>query len=278
MIFCRHRPGGALAPFVDWFWYFKDLYPPHRREHVLPEGTLELVIDLRDEPRRLFDRTEPDRHTEFRRGWLSGTHSSYIVIDAMPGASMIGVHFKAGGAAAFLGVPADELRDQVVELDAIWGGQAAELRERLLASPEPAAKFRILECFLTGLLSRHRPEEAVWQRISWALERFLDEPEMVTIGDVVHGLGISHKHFIAQFRDQVGLPPKLFCRVRRFQRALRQIHTRREVDWADLACRCGYFDQAHFANDFQTFSGLNPTRYLRHGPEDLNFVPVPDGR
>ncbi len=82
MIFCQSAPAEPLAQHVDWFWFFQDLYPPHRREHVLPEGTFELVIDLRDEPRRLFDRDNPRRDKIFQRGWVSGAHSQYIVIDA----------------------------------------------------------------------------------------------------------------------------------------------------------------------------------------------------
>src|SRR5262249_53901321 len=130
MIFCRHIPGEPLARFVDWFWFYDDFYPSHSQEHVLPEGTFELIIDLREAPRKLFDRANGRRYTSFRRGWLSGTHSAYIIIDALPASSMIGVHFKVGGAAAFLGLPADELRDQVVDLEAIWGACAWAWRER----------------------------------------------------------------------------------------------------------------------------------------------------
>lgn len=85
MLFRQHVPREPLARYVDWLWFYADLFPPHRREHVLPDGTFQLIIDLRDEPRRLFDRGGDNRETLFRRAWISGAHSQYIIIDALPG-------------------------------------------------------------------------------------------------------------------------------------------------------------------------------------------------
>lgn len=278
MIFCRHIPADPLASYVDWLWLFEDLYPPHRREHVLPDGTFELIIDLRDEPRHLFDREDPRRDQTFRRGWISGAHSQYLVIDALPASSMIGVHFKPGGAAAILGLPADTLRDQVVELDAIWGSAASDLREQLLAARGPQRKFRALERFLLGRLTKRAANAAPQERIFWARDLFVQDAETRKIGAVVDRLGISHKHFIEQFRRQVGLTPKLFCRIQRFQQALAEVAARRSVEWADVAASCGYFDQAHFVHDFHRFSGLNPSTYASERPEYPNFVPVDEAR
>jgi AraC-like DNA-binding protein len=187
---------------------------------------------------------------------------------------MIGVHFKAGGAAAFLGLSAEELRDQVVDLEAIWGRCVWLWRDRLLAAPGPRAKFRLLEQFLLTLLQRRPSDLQRQRRVQWALGRFLNQPDTVTIRSVVEELGISHKHFIDQFRREVGLTPKLFCRIQRFQKVLSTIQAQQTVQWADIASSCGYFDQAHFVYDFHAFAGLNPTRYLSYQADYPNFVAV----
>jgi AraC-like DNA-binding protein len=84
---------------------------------------------------------------------------------------------------------------------------------------------------------------------------------------------MSHKHFIDCFRREVGLTPKTFYRIRRFQDVLAGIQSRKAVAWADVACACGYYDQAHFVNDFVAFSGMNPSQYLeRRLEEDPNFA------
>src|SRR5438552_13418501 len=61
MIFCRHVPGEPLARFIDFFWFYDDYYPAHRREHVLPDGTFELIIDLRETPRCVRGLRKPGR-------------------------------------------------------------------------------------------------------------------------------------------------------------------------------------------------------------------------
>jgi AraC-like DNA-binding protein len=264
MRFCRHTPTAALRPFVDWLWFYEDWHPDHDREHVLPDGTFELVINLQNEPRKLFDRADTSRYQTFRRGWLSGTHSEYLIIDALAGSSMIGAHFKPGGCAPFLNVPADELQDEVVELDDIWGGSAWHWRDQLLDARTPEGKFAALEQFLLSKLVAARRPANGRDRVFWALNRFVGEPNLHRINQVTGYLGISHKHFIEEFRREVGLPPKLFCRIRCFQQVLAQIGAQETVEWADIACTCGYYDQAHFVNDFQAFAGLNPSAYLTH--------------
>jgi AraC-like DNA-binding protein len=93
---------------------------------------------------------------------------------------------------------------------------------------------------------------------------------------VTNAVGLSQGRFIDRFRDEVGLTPKLFCRVRRFQEVVRRVHRAREVDWTDVALSCGYFDQAHFINDFRAFSGLSPTTYMAWKGDHQNHVPLPD--
>ena len=272
MILRRYSPGPPLNAFVHWFWLYDQFCPDHDREHALPDGTFELIINLQDRKRKLFDRDAAGRFTTFRRAWLSGARSGYLVIDAVQRSSMMGAHFKPGGAAPFLGMPADEVQDQVVELDALWGDETVDWRDQLLEAPGPEAKFQLLERILIRrLLANHKAASAdTW--ISQALHRLALPGPPPAIRALADELGVSHKHFIQAFRRRVGLPPKLFGRILRFQDALGQITAGRPIDWTDVALHCGYYDQAHFINDFQQFSGLNPTAYGSRRLEDPNFV------
>jgi AraC-like DNA-binding protein len=143
----------------------------------------------------------------------------------------------------------------------------------VLGAKTPALKFRILEQALleqaAGCLTRH-------PAVAFALREFEVAPHPGSIADVTGRIGLSPRRFGAVFEDEVGLTPKRFCRVRRFQRVLRRIATGRPFEWANLALSCGYYDQAHFINDFRAFSGISPTTYLRDRTEHLNHVPLPD--
>lgn len=273
MVYCTHIPAAPLSQFVDWFWFFEGLEVTHRRERVLPDGSAELIINLDDSRRKLFDREQPHRFQTFHRSWISGARSDYILIDVLPQASMVGVQFKPGGLAPFLKMPAEELTGRVIELDTVWGCDAAGLRNQLLEARGPKAKFRVLEKFLLRCAVWPLATHPAVAHALWELRR---DTSAVRVQQVADSLGFSHKHFIELFRNAVGLTPKRYCRVRRFQHTLAQIESHRAVDWAQVAYAAGYYDQAHFAHDFKAFSGLTPSEYLtrRNGP--VNFVPADD--
>jgi AraC-like DNA-binding protein len=271
MRYCQHIPAPPLSGFVDWFWFYEGLDLPHRRERVLPDGSTELIVNLDDSRRKLFDREHPHRFQTFHRAWLSGARSDYILIDVLPQASMIGVHFKPGGLAPFLEMPAVELTGQVVELDSLFGAAALELRGKLIEAAGAKAKFQVLEQFLLARAGRTLSRTPL---VAYALNEFRRDDSVVRVREVAHSLGVSHKHFIELFRREIGLAPKRFCRVRRFQRTLAEVKAHRVVDWAEVASAAGYYDQAHFVNDFRSFSGITPTEYLARRYGEVNFVPV----
>ncbi|MFO1501656.1 MAG: helix-turn-helix domain-containing protein [Verrucomicrobiota bacterium] len=272
MLYRRQPPSPPLSAYVEYFWAFEKAEGRPTLEHVLPDGSFELVINLLEDGRKRFERDDEQRFQVLRRGWLSGVQSSYLIIDNVPVAEMIGAHFRPGGAAAFFGGSAADFRNQVIELDAIWGASCVALREQLIATKGTEAKFGVLESFLGRLLGRQRQAGSRSRRIAWAVEQFCHQPHVTGIARAADTLGISHKHFIDQFRDCVGLTPKVFCRIQRFQRVMGQIQAVRPVDWADVACACGYYDQAHFVHDFRSFTGLNPTAYLRLECPDSRFL------
>jgi AraC-like DNA-binding protein len=232
---------------------------------------MELIINLREEPRHTYDHHHHRPLGAYRGSWVSGAQSSYLVIDTAPDASMIGVHFKPGGASWFFNRPASELAGTVVGLDALWNREAELLREELLDSPTPTIKLRVLEAALRRRITRLPPRHP---SVSYALSRLLDRPNEVTIGHLSATIGMSPRRFIEIFRYQVGLTPKLFSRVRRFQRILRSIEKCRAVEWADVAAAGGYYDQAHFIHDFREFCGLTPSLYVNETVEYPNFVPL----
>ena len=95
-----------------------------------------------------------------------------------------------------------------------------------------------------------------------------------TVKEVSRRTGMSQRRFIQHFREAVGLTPKLFCRILRYQEVIRLVGSEKRVEWAEVALRCGYFGQAHFVHDFRAFSGTTPTNYLAHGGEHPNPVPL----
>jgi transcriptional regulator GlxA family with amidase domain len=105
--------------------------------------------------------------------------------------------------------------------------------------------------------------------IAQALERFESYDSVDT---EVKRSGYSHRHFIALFRTSVGLAPKAYCRVLRFQRALHRGGSQSTDSWVTVAQDSGYSDQAHFNRDFLEFAGLTPSTYRKIAPPFPNHV------
>ncbi len=264
MFYLTYAPGLPISEFVEYFWLFEGGQTA-RKERIVPSGTIELVINLRDDEVRIHDRAQPEKHRRFSGAVLSGTYSSVFVIDAMQHESMLGVHFRPGGAFPFLGALATELTDRHANLADLWGQSALELRERLCTVNTHRKRFHVMEEVLTCRLRRSRKGHPA---VPIALHLLDPAGTGTPVRDVAREVGICQRRLSQVFAAQVGLSPKLFSRILRFERARALADQIKRLDWAQLASTCGYFDQSHLINDFQEFSGLSPTEYLRrHQPD-----------
>jgi AraC-like DNA-binding protein len=258
MLYLTYSPGLPLSDFVDYFWLFDGGQTP-RKERIVPSGTTELVINLRDDEVRIHNRTHLMQQTRFSGAVLSGPYSSTFVVDAMQHESMLGVHFKPGGAFPFLNALASELTDAHVDLVDLWGGSGRELRDRLCDVGTPWQRFQIMEEVLMDRLRRFRKRHVA---IAIALDAFGPNGTDASVRDVAREVGLSQRRFRKVFTAEVGLTPKVFCRILRFQRVRTLADQIEKPDWAQIASICGYFDQSHLINDFVEFSGFSPTAYL----------------
>lgn len=259
VIYRLRIPDAPLSYFVENLWFYQDLEVDHTREKLLPDASMELIIDLGEGAKKLYDRAGLG-YTNYNRCWVNGMQRQYLVIGAQRGASMMGAHFRTGGAAPFFGFPLSELASQVVELDLIWKREILALREQLLETESIDAKFDLLESYLrTKAQSRLEPDKA----IAAALNTLRSWPVM-PVRELASRLGLSHKQIIARFDCRVGLTPKQTSRIFRFRNSLAAACNSSSPDWSSLAADCGYYDQAHMIHEFQQFAGMTPAEYQRN--------------
>jgi len=242
--------------------------PTRWRNLILPDGAMELIINLGD-PQALCALDEPERRTVFRRSWISGERMEPILVDEVGHVHLVGIRLRAGGGWPFLGIPAREFSGQVVELDNVLGPEINKLRERLGEKTTDDARFDLLE---EWLLRRQRTPPT--RAVTYALRVIQQGADAVRIGRMAGEIGISHKHLLREFDRCVGLTPKTFARICAFQRVIHSVGHKTQVEWADTAARCGYYDQAHLIREFRAFSGLTPTAYLMKRGPFLNYLEV----
>jgi AraC-like DNA-binding protein len=272
MIYHTYLPPSPLSQFVEFLWFREGYNVSRAQARLLPTGSMELVINLRSDTIPLFDRHSRKQCGVAQGSMICGAHSEGLIIDIDDKVCVMGVHFKAGGGTPFFALPSGELHNQIVSLDELWNRRAGELRERLLEASTIKTRFGVLESFLLAQI-RQQPEQH--PVVNFALREFQRLP-MPTVGAVAEQIGVSARHFGQLFRDEVGLTPKLFCRVQRLWQILYLLAEKEHPDWIDIALACGYFDQAHFIHDFRTFARCTPTTYLKQRGLHPCHVVLPD--
>ena len=247
-----------LSDFVDFLWLSESYVQPHAAERILPSANMGLVLNLDERGQA--------------HGMLSGARTRSLILDTSKPLSLIGASFKPGGGFPFAGSAAD-LHDLSVSVDALWGRRACTLRARLLEASTAPARFHILESFLLEQVIRGPDRNPA---VKYALDAFHNTAGGVSVAAVTEHTGFSARRFIEMFRHEVGITPKLYCRLTRFRAAVGAIASLPTVDWAATASACGYFDQPHLIHEFHEFAGMSPSAYLRLRTASPNHVRLPD--
>lgn len=271
----------AAAPpldrFVEHITYYEGSRPKYRIERLLPDGAVQLVIDLGQTPKKLYDRDDVGQAREFRGAWVSGMHRRWILIEAAQGASMVVVRFRPGGAYPFFGTDVDALTDAVEPLDAVVPCPMGPLRDCLV---DPTCPLPTKMAAVQAWLLRRAGARLGMHPLVEHLARRLFAPGSLRIGALVEETGYSQRHLDGLFRRWVGLTPKQYARIRRFQRVLTHLvrgtpepppvaeagvpvpMRAAAPPWATLAAEHGYCDQSHLVREFQQLAGLSPTAYM----------------
>ena len=237
MRYRESAPSGAAAQFVECYWELEGA-EPGAVQRVVPDGRAELIFNL-GEP---FEMLRAGAWHRQPRCFLAGQITGPLLLRALSAAHIIGVRLRPGGAAQLLGMPAQELTGRCVALEDL--GLAALAGRSDLAGIERT-------------LTAHDPREPD-SLVEEAARLLSASPDVAAAASTV---GISPRHLERRFQASVGLPPKLFARIRRFQRVFPAIEPAGAA-WVDAAAACGYYDPAHLIRDFRDFAGEPPAALL----------------
>jgi AraC-like DNA-binding protein len=272
MLYLEHQPHPALKPFIKALWYVRDPHAIHRHERVLPTGRAQIVLSLaHDYLTDASNLANPLEHSP--AGIFLGIYSRYQQIDAIDLTELIGVVFHPGGTVPFFSGTTRLFTNCETSLEDLWGRASLNLRNELRELATPKEKFALLEfALLTRLsLSKSPRRDPI---LDYALTHLHASPGTTTIAELTRTTGLSPRRLSERFNELVGISPKLYCRIQRFQQALQQMHQGADIPWAELALTCGYYDQSHFANDFRAFSGLSATQYTTSKRPWANHIPM----
>ena len=258
MLYQEREPSRALAAVIKHFWELKDEGTSSEPEVILPDGCPELVFNLSDR----FERIDGDR-TEIQPATLfAGQISRNITIRPTGNISLFAVRFQPAGASVLGRFSLHELTDQTFSIASVLGRDGTELEERLNVAPNFDAKIAEFERFIFRTI---RGDAKMGTIVTPSIKLIHKYQGNIAISNLTRSLNTSERDLERNFRERVGLSPKKYARIVRFQSVLRSIESSADSKMLDAALSFGYFDQSHMIRDFREFSGKSPQDYFNEG-------------
>jgi len=247
------KPSPALEPYVHYYWSLQAGSEVPAGNRIIPTGSISLIFHRADLLKSTINGSfQP-------RAFISGITTNYSDVISTGALDMLVVVFRPHGSAPFLNIPLEEFHNLDVAADDTGDNQLIELSGKILNEPSDELAIAYLEHFLLSRLSgkdnyNHRRIEAVIQAINRNVN--------INVSEAADIACVSRKQFNRIFSAQVGVRPKDFMRIVRFQRALHTLQCDPKISFAQLAAETGYYDQAHMIHEFHEFSGYTPVEYL----------------
>lgn len=262
-----------LADYVACVWHMTEPNPHAKKgdkEKLLPTATVEMVFNLS----RNFLSVYKDGSMEelvFPGAMICGVHTVPFLIDSKEEDVIFGVHFKPGGAFPFLHVNSSELLNSHFAIEQFWGADADKLRKSLIACKDVEEKLDTMERFLINQFSEKRAGHLAVRKL---LEIGPTEFEHLNLAEFCEQMHLSQQRFIELFKREVGVSPKIYLNIIRFQDVLSKMTAEERVNWLDISFDSGFFDQAHFNKEFKKLSTMSPTQYQSKTKRNPNHVPL----
>ena len=250
MRYQEYYPNAPLNRFVECFWTLEgsNQKGPLEPERVLPDGCAEAILNFGNP----FVQHDGDQRSTQPRQFLVGQITRPILISPTGKVELIGIRFHPGGTSPFFQLPMQLLTNQVVEIELLSKRIATRISERvehLAALPE---KICELERILIQAIDISHYDRSVLNLAN----RVVLSGGLISVDELANSAGISHRQLERRFLQDVGVSPKVLCRILRFQQVFRVVEA--DPTWANVAVDCGYYDQAHLIRDFRQFAEKTP--------------------
>lgn len=256
-------PDIRLTPYIKGYFWGKDEEAP-LRQRIVPNGEMGLCIYRNCS-------VEYDGFGEMK-SCISGQRTNYTDIKSHGRIENIAVNFTTLGAHLFFEIPLQEYKDQYLQLDTVEEKGYSNLKRDIENAENAEECFKILDQFFLEKLERINPDEENFRRIRRAISYGSINQE-IRIADLAEKACLSERHFNRIFSSIIGMSPKDYLRIRRYQQTVNDIKKRRNIETiTEIAIENGYCDYSHLSAEFKKISGYSPTELLNISENDEDKI------
>lgn len=265
MEYKTYKPNPQLAKQVKLYWSIEDMVDgfQHERERIFPDGCIELIFNYSDRWRK-YD-TETEFHIQ-EPCFIHGQLKTFFELQALGKIGVFSARMHPAGLQPFIDFDVDTFTGNTLTIAQVWGKDGEALEKRMLACSTNEERVAVLEEFLLGKRKEYKIDNAP---VEHCVDAMIKSVGNIAVDELADELKISKRQLERRFTAAVGITPKLFARITRFQNMLQLIENKEFKNFTTIAYEGGFYDQAHFIKDFKDFTGLNPKQYFS---ENLEMV------
>jgi AraC-like DNA-binding protein len=261
------QPSEILKPYVRCFWVFEHNLAIDEPEYVyrsVADGCAEIVFHYKG----VFDDISENNNgiaANYRSGLHSQTsqYSRFIIKEDF---GIFGAYLYPYAIPRLFGLPADETTNTQLDLQLVLGSEAKFLEEQIMLADDNAKRVDILSAFLEKQLPKNRLIE---KRMMTAVKYAIHDVAEGRVNDFAAKFSLSARQFDRKFKVYSGFSPKMYLRLARLQKALKQYGCNKSL--TQVAYECGYYDQSHFIHDVKAFTGYHPGFYFSGKAEGTEY-------
>lgn len=269
MFYQEVLPPIKLADTIRYFWILEDTTPQPSIFRVLADGYPGLIFTYQS-PFKEYSKS--NTKTEVPQCFLFGVLQHYKDMETTGNYGILGISFFSHRFHSLFNIPMNEFTNNSIEIEDIFGFHGRELLDQLQHAKNNEQRIAILSQFVSAQIQGcDLTDDLLTEGVKWVHHT----KGIGKIQELSSRLGISVRHLERVFQEKVGLSPKAYSRIIRFQQALRIPQKSSVSNLTDLAFYCGYSDQSHFIREFKAFAGFSPKVFFIEAQEVAeNFVHI----
>jgi len=260
-------PSKILAPYIKRYWAIENVLDKGEIcvQRITPTGLAELLLYFTPRPKVLNSNKNLSDNVA-----LYGHQNEFYDINLTGELSVFSVVFQPQGLMQFFKFPLDEICNQNIPLHNINGQTGRDLEEKMGEAASFYQRVSTMESYLFDLLKTDFTDFE-FRRINRIAELIKKTFGKINIDTLASEACLSRKQFERVFAKYIGISPKQYLKIIRFQYAIFQKQQSFKMDLDELSYESGYYDQPHFINDFKSLCGLTPRQYFTENEACSDF-------
>lgn len=268
MKFEQIQPPPYLREYVRYIWTLENTASDATPKTFAPvaDGCPGLIFQQSDLV-RFYDQDEKKLPDLF----LYGQSTKHTTLHAPGKFNTIGIYFYPNALKSVFGINAEELTNTCIDVNLISQKDGFSITEQLLNTPDLNQQIDILNAYLFSMVQKNKVR--LDGGTQFAISKIITSKGSVPLKELLENLKVSERSFERKFKEEVGISPKMFSRICRFQASLNQLRNNDFSKLSDIAFENDYSDQSHFIRTFKEFTGISPYQFTKQSKEVIENFP-----